>query len=63
MSPLALILVVILILVLLGGGYGYRSGNNVLADYDGLSRSAVVSSPIGCRKWQEKGLFRNRVCN
>jgi hypothetical protein len=31
MSPIVLILVVILILVLLGGGYGYRSGNNILA--------------------------------
>jgi len=29
MSPIVLILVVILILALLGGGYGYRSGNNV----------------------------------
>jgi hypothetical protein len=31
MSPIVLILVVNLILVLLGGGYGVRSGNNVLA--------------------------------
>jgi len=31
MSPLVLILVVILILALFGGGYGFRSGNNVLA--------------------------------
>jgi len=30
MSPIVLILVVILVLALLGGGYGYRSGNNIL---------------------------------
>lgn len=36
MSPIVLILVVILIFVLLGGGYGYRSGNNILAGSGGL---------------------------
>jgi len=36
MSPLVLILVVILNFAVLGGGYGYRSGNNILAGGGGL---------------------------
>ena len=36
MSPIVLVLVVILILSLLGGGYGLRSGNNILGAGGGL---------------------------
>ena len=36
MSPIVLILVVIVMLSLLGGGYGFRSGNNVLGVGGGL---------------------------
>ena len=36
MSPIVLILVVILMLSLLGGGYGFRSGNNVLGAGGGV---------------------------
>jgi len=35
-SPIVLVLVVILILSLLGGGYGLRSGNNILGAGGGL---------------------------
>jgi hypothetical protein len=42
MSPIVLILVVILMLSLLGGGYGFRSGNNVLGAGGGLLGLVLV---------------------
>ncbi len=42
MSPFVLIRFVILVLAVLGGGYGFRSGNNVLAGGGGLVGLVLV---------------------